>query len=80
MLQVNFIMINKISALLKMTRILKHFLRSIIDFYFLKHLFFSQHIMMESSSLEEANIIKDIKNLFRFEKLKKETTDTTLKI
>ena len=68
MLQVNFIMINKISALLKMTRILKHFLRSIIDFYILKHLFFSQHIMMESSSLEEANIVKDIKNLFRFEK------------
>ena len=80
MLQVNFIMINKISALLKMTRILKHFLRSIIDFYILKHLFFSQHIMMESSSLEEENIIKDIRNLFRFEKLKKETTDTTLKI
>ena len=68
MLQVNFIMINKISALLKMTRILKHFLRNIIDFYSLRHLFFSQHIMMESSSLEEANIIKDIKNLFRFEK------------
>ena len=80
MLQGNFIMINKISALLKMTRILKHFLRSIIDFYILKHLFFSQHIMMESSSLEEENIIKDIRNLFRFEKLKKETTDTTLKI
>ena len=80
MLQVNFIMINKISALLRMTRILKHFLRSIIDFYILKHLFFSQHIMMESSSLEEENIIKDIRNLFRFEKLKKETTDTTLKI
>ena len=80
MLQGNFIMINKISALLKMTRILKHFLRSIIDFYILKHLFFSQHIMMESSSLEEENIIKDIRNLFRFEKLKKETTDNTLKI
>ena len=37
MLQVNFIMIyivHKISVLLKIARILKHFLGSIIDFYF----------------------------------------------
>ena len=37
MLQVNFIMIaiiHKISVLLKITRILKHFLKSITDFYF----------------------------------------------
>ena len=37
--------------------ILEYFLRSIIDF-FLKNYFFSQHIKMESLSLEEENIIK----------------------
>ena len=30
--------------------------------------FFLQHIMMESLSLEEENIIKDIRNLFRLKK------------
>ena len=35
--------------------------------------------MMENARPEEENIIKDVKNLFRWEKLKKETTDTTIK-
>ena len=35
--------------------------------------------MMESVSLEQENIIKDVRNLFRLEKLKKETIDTTIK-
>ena len=35
--------------------------------------------MIESPSLEEKNLIKDIRNLFRQEKLKKERTDTTIK-
>ena len=30
---------------------------------------------MKSPSLEEENIIKDVRNIFRLEKLKKETTD-----
>ena len=34
---------------------------------------------MENARPEEENIIKDVKNLFRWEKLKKETTDTTIK-
>ena len=34
---------------------------------------------MESPSLEEENIIKDVRNFFRLEKLKKETIDTTIK-
>ena len=34
---------------------------------------------MESPRLEEKNIIKDIRNLFRLEKLKKETIDATFK-
>ena len=34
--------------------------------------------MMESSSLEEKKI-KDVRNLFKLEKLKKETTATTIK-
>ena len=34
---------------------------------------------MESPSLEEENIIKDIRNLFRLQTLKKETTDITIK-
>ena len=38
--------------------------------------FFSQHIMMESSSLEEESIIKNVRNLVR---LKKETDDNTIK-
>ena len=34
---------------------------------------------MESPSLEEENIIKDVKNLFRLEKRKNQTTDSTNK-
>ena len=52
MTRVNFIMIyviHKIPVLLKITRILKPFLRRVIDVYS----FFSQHIMMKSSRLEE---------------------------
>ena len=41
-------------------------------------IFISQHIMMEKPRPEEENIVKDVKNLFRLEKLKKETTDTTI--
>ena len=61
MLQVNFIMIwiiHKILVLLKITRILKHFLRNIIDFHFFFFLIFSHHKMMESLRLEEENIKK----------------------
>ena len=60
MTRVNFIMIyviHKTPVLLKMTRILKPFLRRVIDVYsfFSKKIiiFFSQHIMMKSSRLEE---------------------------
>ena len=35
--------------------------------------------MIENPSPEEENIIKDVRNLFRLEKLKKETIDTTIK-
>ena len=35
---------------------------------------------MERSNIEEKNIIKDLKDFFRLKKLKKETTDTTIKI
>ena len=57
-MQVKFIMISrihKISVLLKITRIFKHFLREIIDFYFLKenNYFFSQHIMMKKLSFKK---------------------------
>ena len=34
---------------------------------------------MELSRLEEENVIKDVKNLFRFKKLKTETIETTTK-
>ena len=66
MLQVNFLMIytiHKISVLLKITRILKRFLRIIIDLFFFKktlikffHNIMSKsghNIMIESSRLEE---------------------------
>ena len=35
--------------------------------------------MMESPSLEKENRIRDVRNLFRLEKVKKETIDTTFK-
>ena len=59
MTRVNFIMIyviHKIPVLLKITRILKPFLRRVIDvysFFSKKIIFFSQHKMMKSSRLEE---------------------------
>ena len=34
---------------------------------------------MESPSFEKENIIKDVRNRFRLEKLKKEITDITIK-
>ena len=79
MLRVNVIMIY-----IKVTRILKHFFRSIIDSHLFKKIFFSPQITMRSSRLEEnknieRNIIKDIRNLLRLKKLKKETTDTAIK-
>ena len=55
-------------------------LRRIIDFYFLKtKYFFSQHKMMKSPSLEEKNILKHGRNLFRLNKLEKETNDAAMK-
>ena len=73
MLQVDYIMIciiHKILVLLKITKILKHFLRSIIEFYFLRNSwFFFKYITMENQSLEKENIIKDVRNLFRLEKI-----------
>ena len=80
MLQVNFItvyIIHKIPVLLKITRISKHFLRSIMDFHFFTIIinFFSKHTMMESSGLEEyKNIEKNIKDVRNIFSLKKKTT------
>ena len=45
------------------------FLRSIIGFHFLKHLFFSLYVKMENPKSEEEKIIEDI----RTNKLKKNT-------
>ena len=59
MLQVSFIMIciiHNMSVLLKITRISKKILGSIIDFYFIfkkSNYFFSQHIRMKSSRREK---------------------------
>ena len=36
--------------------------------------------MVESPNVEEENTIKDVRNLFRLEELKKETIDTTIKV
>ena len=74
MLQVNFIMIwiiHKILKLIKITIILKRFLRSVTDFYSLKNnYFFSKFNDKRRGKHEEAeeeNIIKDVRNLFRLE-------------
>ena len=53
-------------VLLKITRVLKRFLRSIIHLYFLKNIFFSATYNDGKSSLEEENIIKDVRNLSIF--------------
>ena len=80
MQQVSFIIIyiiHKILVLLKIIRTLKCFLRSIINFYFLKEIiiFFSQHIMISISRLQEyknikENTTKDVKKYFRLNELK----------
>ena len=81
MLQINFIMIriiHQILVLVKINRILKHFLRSIIDFLkvFKKIIiFFSQYIIMENSGLQEEKI-KDARNPFR---LKNKMYNITIK-
>ena len=36
-------------------------------------------MMMESSSLDHKDLIKDVRNLFRLEKVKTDTIDTTIK-
>ena len=60
MLQVNSIMIyviQKLLVLLKITRVLTQFLRSIID---LKNMYiFSQHVIMESSRFAEDKNVED---------------------
>ena len=65
---------HKIIILLKITWITlkiifsNGFLRTVIDFYFFKKKkIFSQHIMMESLSLEEEKMIKNLITLFRLE-------------
>ena len=78
MLQVNFILIyviHKILVLLKITRILKRFFKEynrLLFIFFRKSNFFSQHLIMKSSRLEED---KNIENLIRLKKLKKKTDD-----
>ena len=85
MLQVNFIMIyiiHKISVLLKITRILKRFLRSIVDFYIKKKkliLFTTyndgnskawrkKHLSRQEKENKEIKdrIIREIRNLFEY--------------
>ena len=47
--------------------------------FFLKLIFFSQQLLIENPRLEKEYMIKDVRNLFRLEKLKKRTIDTTIK-
>ena len=47
---------------------LNAFARSIIDLFKIKIKNFSQHVMMESLTLDKENIINDIRNLFRLKK------------
>lgn len=86
-LQVNFTMIykvHKISVLLKITIVLKQFLRIIIAFHIFKNVIcFSQHIFVKYSKIEEdrnieKNIVKDPTNLVILKKLTKETHDPTI--
>ena len=66
MLQIKFLIIciiHKISVLLKITKILKTLFKKYNRLSFFNKpifFFFSQHIVMASSILEEENIIKDV--------------------
>ena len=60
--------IYKISVLLGITRILKQFLRTIIDFL----------LFTKIENIKE-NIIKNVSNLFRLKQLKRETTNAAIK-
>ena len=77
LLNFNFVMIYIIRIILVLPKNHLNYLEdSIFEWFFKEHnrLFlkkrqlFSQHIMIESLSLEEENIAKDIKNLFRLKK------------
>ena len=51
-----------------------------MSIFFKKNIrFFSQHIMNENQRPEEEKIIEGVGNLFRLEKLRKETINTTIK-
>ena len=64
--------------MLEITRILKTLFNE-CNRLFLKKKKLSQHIMMESWGLEEEKIIKEERDLFRLEKLKKKQLIPQLK-
>ena len=77
LLNFSFIMIytiNKIFVLIKnhlnylQDNIFECFFKKYNRLFFFKTILFSWYIIMESLSLEEENLIKDIRNLFRQEK------------
>ena len=79
LLNFSFIMIytiNKIFVLIKnhlnylQDNIFECFFKKYNRLFFFKTIFFSWYIIMESLSLEEENLIKDIRNLFRLKKIK----------
>ena len=74
----------KILVLLKITGILRRFLRSLIGFLFPKLInFLATYIMKMSKFAEdknaEKNIIRNVRNLFRLKILKKEANDAAIK-
>ena len=73
LLNFNFVMIYIIHKMLVLLKNHLNYLKNSIFKCFFKEyrlflIIFSQHIKMESLSLEEKNIIKDIRNLFNLEK------------
>ena len=69
MLQINYIIICII-----------HKFSAFLNFFFFKKRKIPHHVMTESLSLEEEeNIIKNVRNLFRLEKLKKKQLVPQLK-
>ena len=74
----NFVMIYIIHKMLLLKNHLNYLKYSIFECIFKEHdrlslffkkIFFSQRIMMESLSLEEEKIIRDIRNFFRLKKV-----------
>ena len=80
LLNFNYVMIYIIYKMLVLLKNHLNYLKNnIFECFFKEYNRLAQHIMMESLSLEEEKIIKDIRNLFRLQKETKAIKDVILR-